>query len=864
MQQPGLAALVIGLLLTLAAGPGLAGPGLAGPGPAGPGLAGSSAADPLLLATASPAAVAIEDHYTAQLLGLYVGGEEKTGIVAYVSGNDYLLPLDDVLASIGAEIRQNGGNLEIITPAGNATLDPASLRRADNRQLISSEALREALKIDTRFDQSAYALRLTIPWWIDDRGTETSDNPFDIDFSPPSASLRTLRADVSYFHSDQRDEVFSEYLSAGNIAGGLWQARAAQTPNGELRPFDYYWLKSNAASQLLLGNARMNLHPLLPVVEQTGVQALFSNRPLAAADALSLSTASGNRQVGGNARTIRGSGEPGDIAELRINGGVVDRVRVRLDGRFEFPDVDVANSGYAEVKVLLLDSNSGVLTETLDYSRRVGSGLLEAGRATLFSAIGEQGNLLDSKIDSLGTSGALQWRYGIADGLTVEFGSQYDGREFSTQAGTYLALGDHWFAGLSLADSPLADSAELTVEGGRERWAMNFSAREFDVDRPGEAARQWVRFGNYRYRFSDRLTLGLAGRDASTTYQDERYLLPTVTWSNGRNASFSAWPNIDGKYRLDARYAASRRDTVRYTYEDTNHFVDYRRRLGNGVEYYGLFRDGDSFEERYESGIILHASERRFDRLQAGLVALGGELGYNLQLDARLLPGVYSRLRISENALINPVLEDDPGLLVQWDLTFDFAVTRGRITAADSGFAANTAALSGPLLVGDQPLASTANISRVVLIVDGVSHTASVQGGHYYVDGLSSGVHRVTLDSRYLPLQFRPARDQVFWVQLDRAAATRVPFTLEVSYAVAGKLLDQNGEALAGRTVKIVAEGGAVVATATTDAFGIYRADGLPPGAYRAESGDDRTAVKAFSISDQFLFGVDIIASGDG
>ena len=270
VQQPTLAALGIGLLFTLFPGPG---------------FAGTPAADPILLATASPATTTIEDHYTAQLLGLYVDGEEQPGIVAYVAGDDYLLPLDEVLSSIGAEIRQNGSGLEIITPAGNAALDPAALRYADDRQLISSQALRELLRIDTRFDQAAYALRLTIPWWLDESATATSEHPLQIDFAPPSASLRTLRADFSYFHSDQRDEVWAEYLSAGNIAGGLWQARAAQTPDGQIRPFDYYWLKSNATSQLLVGNARMNLHPLLPVIEQTGVQALLSNRRLASADA---------------------------------------------------------------------------------------------------------------------------------------------------------------------------------------------------------------------------------------------------------------------------------------------------------------------------------------------------------------------------------------------------------------------------------------------------------------------------------------------------------------------------------------------------------------------------------------------------
>ena len=241
-------------------------------------------------------------------------------------------------------------------------------------------------------------------------------------------------------------------------------------------------------------------------------------------------------------------------------------------------------------------------------------------------------------------------------------------------------------------------------------------------------------------------------------------------------------------------------------------------------------------------------------------MALGGEFGYNLQLDSRLLPGVYSRLRVSENALIVSTLEADPGLTVQWDLTFDFAFSGGRFTAADSNFAANTAALSGPLLLDGEPLGHRNKVSRVVVVVDGISHTAAVQGSTYYIDGLSPGLHRVTIDSRYLPLEMRPAGDQVFWVQLARGAATRVPFTLEVSYAVAGKLVDRDGVALADRSIRILAAGGEQHAVVRTDTFGTYRADGLPPGRYRAVLGNDGTTAVDFLITDEFLFGVDITA----
>ncbi len=814
----------------------------------------------ILLASADQPISGAGIRYQRQLLGLYIDGEEHPGLFAYVNDNRYLVPLQTVIEAIGAELDDSGDVLKVITPAGTAVIDQQWLRRVDEQQLIFISALSEALMVKAEFDLTSYALRLRLPWWRSDSSAGSRTAQREAQFRPPSASLRNLRADLNFFHSDERSNVWSEYLAAGNLAGGLWQARAAQTPDGQLRPFDYYWLKSRESGQYLIGNSLFQLHPLLPVVEQTGVQALFSNRSLVSTDPLGLSKASGNRMIGSSARSITGSGEPGAIAELRVNGGVVDRVRVRLDGRFEFTDVDVSTSGYSQVKVLLLDGISGVLTETLDYSRRGGAGLLENGQSTLFVGLGAQGNPLDSRSDSRGTSAALQWRHGLGEHLTVELGSQHDGDGTSSQAATYLSFGANWYAGLSYADGPNVDSAEITLDGGKDDWEVSLSAREYDVDLPGQQARQWVRFGSYRQQISDRLTLGLAGRDSRTPYQDERYLLPTVSWTNGGSLSFSAWPNFDGKYRLDSRFSPSYKDNLRYTYEDGAHFVDYRHQTGKGYEYYGSFRDADNFAERYESGVIVYSEHRAFERLQAGAVVLEGKLGFNLQMDSRLLPGVYSRLRVSENGFGNAAGDYDQGLTVQWDLTFDFAMSGGRFAAADTSFgSANSAALTGPLLLDGEPLARADQVSRVVLVVDGVSHTAAVQGGHYYVEGLTPGVHRVSLDSRYLPIEMQPRAGQVFWVQLERAAATHVPFALEVAYAVAGKVMTRDGQSVSARDIVIIDESGAHRREVTSDQFGMYRADNLPPGRYRAVVRGATDVSLPFEVKDEFLFGLDLV-----
>jgi hypothetical protein len=796
--------------------------------------------------------------YQQLLIGFYVDDIEKTALFALYDGEQYLVPLRRVLEDTGAELVDREGRLVIVSPGGEVVISREELRDHQGILMIRQQALNDLLMMDAKFDPQAYALLVYPPWW-QVRAPQAVVRPvITPHYSPPSASLRNMRADFSYYGDDDRNDTWSQYYLSGNLAGGYWSARAERDINDDHRVFDYRWQRETEHSQVLLGNARFSIHPLVPTVDQTGAQLLWNSQPRGAGQGSGIANADGSRQLGSGVRTISGTGQPGSIAELRLSGTVIARTRVRLDGTFEFLDVDMPSRGFSDVKVLLRDRSSGTLLEEIDYSRRGGEGILARGQHTVFASVGEQGNFLDDDIDSRGAAGAMQWRYGVTDSFTAELSHQYDGEEGATVAATSLSFGGSWFGSLAYATNPDVNAAELILNGGRANWQFDLLAREYDG--------QWLRQADYRYTVSPNLIVGLAGRDSRTTFEDENFLLPTLSWGNGSSLWASARPNTEGNYRVDSRYSPTRRDTLRYTYEDEDHFVDLRRNASNGLEYFATFRGGEQFSSRYEFGVIVRSEDRLLEEARFSLVHnVGGSPGFAVQWDSRPLQGVYSRLRVSDNAIVNAAEDFDAGFTVQWDVTLDYAVSAGRIIPADSSLGGfGSAALVGDVVLDFPGHVEMGDINRISLIVDGVRRTARVQDGKYYVDGLEPGLHKVSLDSRFLPIQLSPASGQQYWVMLESAAATEVPFRLEVGYAVAGRVSMVDGEALKHARVSVLDEQGRSLQTVHTDQFGLYRIDRLPPGRYRIIVEEDGLAVAARSVDivDEFLFEQDIKLPG--
>ncbi len=810
--------------------------------------------------------------YTRQLIGLYVDGVEQPAITGVFDGEQYLLPLvtvmDAALISISTDTATSAGEgIRLNTPGGQAGIDPSDLRVIAGQVLVRQSALAENLLIDVRFDQARYAIFLELPWSSPQFRQAVQAQTPEPQFEPPGASVRNLRADLNYISTGTFDGWMGDYFAAGNLSGGTWQFRVQQDELGNSRPLEYYWSRNFQNSQALAGNTDFSLHPLLPTVEQTGVQFLYSTAPLPRASYRTSTGPNRNRGIANGIRNIEGVGTPGSVAELRVDGGIVARTRVRLDGTYDFLNVELPTRGYSEVMVYILDRSSGTLLDTQSFSRRSGIELLSGGQHTLFGTLGAQGNPLDSQSRSQGSAVAAQWRYGITEDMTVELGRQQVGGLNGTEAALSMALFNNWFGSLGYASSFDRDAMGLDLEGGNGLWSFDFRAREYRMtglpDRDQER-RQWSRYLNYRYEFTENLTLGLVGRDVRTSFATESFLMPGANWSNRRNFSVSAYPNINGNYRLDSRYGLSPLATARYAYESNRHLIDYRQRNGRGQEYYANYRTGQSLSDRMELGLVHYSENDLLGRVQFGVVTNGGRIGYNMDWESRLLPGFNSRLRLARGGYDVGIYEDEEEdeLYLQWHMTLDFAVAQSGIVPADTAWGAfSSAALTGEVLLGGRRVTAADEIDRIELVIDGDSHTALVEAGRYYLDGLEPGLHKISIDSRFLPIELMPGDNQDYWVRLEAGASTEVPLILEARYAIAGRVRNVDGANMVGLNLAILNDAGRKVGEAYTDQYGLYRADALAPGKYYvvAEENGVRLSAIQVEIVDAFLFEQDLL-----
>jgi hypothetical protein len=152
-------------------------------------------------------------------------------------------------------------------------------------------------------------------------------------------------------------------------------------------------------------------------------------------------------------------------------------------------------------------------------------------------------------------------------------------------------------------------------------------------------------------------------------------------------------------------------------------------------------------------------------------------------------------------------------------------------------------------------------LEKVTLLIDGLPRSVPSSDGRFHIGGLKPRLYRVRLDQQSLPIELVPTGGSL-WVKVSHGAVTSVDFWTELQFGVAGRVTREDGTSVARSKLWILDEDGNTRVSTYTDQFGLYRADGLTPGFYRVEAvGDDAETVAAateFTISDDFLFGIDL------
>ena len=201
----------------------------------------------------------------------------------------------------------------------------------------------------------------------------------------------------------------------------------------------------------------------------------------------------------------------------------------------------------------------------------------------------------------------------------------------------------------------------------------------------------------------------------------------------------------------------------------------------------------------------------------------------------------------------------DPGMTVQLRLTVDFSRTGGRwVPASHAATNSTTGAIAGRL---ELPPGSTLRdpLTEMTILVNGRPRSVPSRDGRFHLGGLRPGTYRVRLDHESLPIELVPDGESL-WVKVAHGAVTQVDFSAALQFGVAGRLVRADGSFVPHAKLRILDEDGNAT-TLYTDQFGLYRADGLKPGAFEVEFLDRdgaRSASARFDIVDDFLLGVDL------
>ncbi len=797
-----------------------------------------------------------------EIMGLVVNGAEVTYITVYRQGDRFLLPARETMQEFGIQASTQGQQLKLDTPSGSIPVNAKDFYLVEEEIFFSDRLIDEVLHADWKFEPASYVIDVVLPWWRMDAKIRKDDQAPEIEFKPFPFAMSQMRVDHTRFWSDGYDSAQTDWLMRGRVAGGTWRAELSQYEDQDLTADEYYWQRDFEKGQTLLGYRPVSLNPLVPIQQQTGLQQIYNSEGFEFDPWSDRSRNQYIRRLGLGLQTIEGEAKPGSIAELQINGRIIQRQRVRLDGSYRFDDVQRPDQQYQEIFVRILDQRNYNIIDVQNFSKTPSDLLLNRRQNVSFLGFGVTGDLLSDNDSDGDPALMVLTRYGITDALTVEAGAQAGLTDYQVMAIT-AGLGEKWVASASLANhaSSTASSAELFGRG--ERWYadVHWVNRGDSFLGPDSLESDYVDL-RYEHSMTDRFSLGAYGRHVDTQFAQISFLLPGMSWRFGHRNSMRLWPDANGDYVLDVRTHHRDRDWLQLsTSKDYSH-AEYR---WFGSETYELFA---SAAHRRELGGLVEAGALWYPRSQddrafirASLLLAEAGAGYRLSWVTALLPGLYSSLEVRDEPESD--LGFDTGLQAMWTLSVDLSFVGGKPIPARNNFTNNRlGAIAGRLRMLDEAQTPVKDVEKIAISLDGVIHFAQVNNGHYHLGNLRPGNYQVRLGAEHLPMELSPAENAV-WVQVAEAATTKVDLHVRAEFGFMGRLSDSLGKALPNIRLTVADKTGTLRAQAFSDEYGYYRFGGLPPGDYQLQAqygplNSGFQAKREISLVDRFLFDINL------
>lgn len=813
--------------------------------------------------------------YEKILVGLEVRGRELIALDIVKSETDYLIPIEQVFPVIGASYDVGQGMMTVSVPGADVDISMRETYRIDGEIWMGLATLNQHLKVNGRFDPVKYALTFLPPWSEPSEQPKSTDKvERKIDYHPDSFSVRQFRLSHEvYAEKDggpldfERDSERSEILGSGAAWGGSWLVEAEKSSGDNWRLDEYFWLKRSDRSQWLLGKQTISPSVVSPTVTVTGAQYFYSNQDIPYDPYQDISQSRFFRELGSSVQKIRGTAEAGTIAQLYVNNQLVGETFVRLDGTYDFGEVRAESGLYNDIEVVIIDAISRTELERQNKTRLSSESLLSKGQMVTSAAFGKKGNWLDPDFNDQGEAGMFLYRYGLTDDTTIEAGYLLDDEDTKT-AGIASSLGNHYVGAYRASWRNGATTQQLELDGSGDNWRMATFIREQEAGFYEQDESDATTANGYFYYTPDpSLRLELIGRYQNREDSPQErvsFVKPGVFYSPTNNFSIAMRPDFDGAYRTELYYRPNFNSRYRVTHKPDEQTIRFDHHFN---EQYQGYMSGrmykDTIEGRRHENTIFESAAGfywqpddwvRYDRFRFELNHSNEYgTGFFAEYRTQLMAGIYLDLRLRD---ADP--QYDGGFSAFARVSMDFAVAGDKFVPATHRNSYNTqGTIAGTLNTNSEEC----DLEHVSVLINGVNYKVPVQGCTFYLEKVTPGVHRVSLDGEFLPIELVPDTKS-YVVEVAASSVTRIDFDMQAKYSAAGRVTDADGQPALQQKVVLLDGTGQKMMETYTDQFGYFRVDGLINGQYVLQAVTDEGDVmsdREFTIEDDFLFDINIM-----
>jgi len=831
--------------------------------------------------TAIPPVSAIPATLPAEplLVEVFVNGRSSGTHLCFSQNGEYWIPFGLFIEQSSLKAPESGQEKTAYqTSLGIITFSSGSIKVIEQTPCISFSELKKTFLVAGRFNQSAFAIELDLPWQAGTGRVSREKEKVKPDIEAPNSSLSFLRIEpeITYdFVLEPEKNLFLE--AGGRFAGGVWDFTLEGDPEKSFFPTRYHWTTYNRNLALRLGTGSSDIYPLISNNAFTGIQFGWNNHNILNqldferySDSDVFLTLDRTQQ-----RSIEGTGTPASIAELRLDGVVVARQRIGLNGRFTFSNVRMT-SDLRKTEVYLYDRS---LREkplaVLDYTISIENRSLPAHELMIRGGGGFTGNPLDESGAKRSLVGFSHIQYGLSNRITLEAGVQNNPQTGSSEllAGSIISLGSNWAAALYGARSNEHYAADARLQGHGRNWELSTLSSWKDQ---GYATDDTEKEQTHSLRFStgilDPIDIMLYGVYSRTgDGKIKKFLLPGVYWTLTDWLMLSALPDDDELYRYEANMRLGSQSDLSVVYDKKIVTADLRVDLSPSLisrvlDSYSL-ETGDNLSSLY---LDWYPEDSHFDLIRLGTSYSGGQYGFSGSWSKFINAGMRFTLQYSYNMnnahqletdenfvenIITPDAQHFASFTLTWDMGFSgkktYPINRSAISHTRGG-------LAGSLDIANDTSLKSSDINNVDILLNGRKLGQRQIDGTFFVGNLKPGIYSVDIDTEKLPLELNIARKSIK-AEVSNGAVTEVNFPVYAEYGVAGCLSDSRGNGIPGSQLEIVDGAGNPIGQFTTDQFGYYRADGLRPGNYTVKtSGSGLPQEKSFTITNDFIFEVNL------